>query len=225
MAAQNDSADTERQPARRSDRSRIQLFIDNSNMSLTIQNRARQRGESWRGFDWGKLPDWLVRRAAALCRLSDYEYAGANVYVSHDPNDASHDALRRWVDWLDLEVGIQVSLMELRPRSPERCRQCGHRFEICPACSKQQHPRVEKGVDTAMVTDMMRMGWDDLFDIAVLVSSDSDFAPAVDALTNRGLRVIQAGVPPLGVYLRRKCWGSFDMYGPRTEFERPASGR
>ena len=209
----------------RSNRPRIHLFIDNSNMSLTIQERARRRGEQWRGFDWQKLPVWLVQRAADLCDWTEYEYSGANVYVSHDPDDESHETLRRWADWLDLQPGVLVSRMELRPRSPDRCRSCGHNFNICPECLRPLRLRVEKGVDTAMVTDMMRMGWDGLFDVAVLVSSDSDFAPAVDALTQRGLRVIQAGVPPLGVYLRRKCWASFDMYAPRAEFERPVRER
>ena len=38
---------------------------------------------------------------------------------------------------------------------------------------------VEKGVDIMVATDMLRLAWDNLYDVAILVSGDGDFAYAV----------------------------------------------
>ena len=45
---------------------------------------------------------------------------------------------------------------------------------------------VEKGVDVMLVTDLLNFAWDDLYDVAVLVSGDSDFAYALQAVKNLG---------------------------------------
>ena len=39
---------------------------------------------------------------------------------------------------------------------------------------------VEKGVGTALATDLVELAVDNLFDSAILVSADADFVPAVD---------------------------------------------
>ncbi len=45
---------------------------------------------------------------------------------------------------------------------------------------------VEKGIDVMLVTDLLNLAWDDLYDVAVLVSGDSDFAYALQAVKNLG---------------------------------------
>lgn len=45
---------------------------------------------------------------------------------------------------------------------------------------------VEKGVDVMLVTDLLEFAWKDLYDVAVLVSGDSDFAYALQAVKNMG---------------------------------------
>jgi uncharacterized LabA/DUF88 family protein len=79
---------------------------------------------------------------------------------------------------------------------------------------------VEKGIDTAIVTDMIRLAWADSWDLAVLVSADRDFIPAVEFLNQRGLKVIHGGFPPKGMDLARKCWASFDLPKHLHEIER-----
>jgi len=80
--------------------------------------------------------------------------------------------------------------------------------------------RVEKGVDTAIVTDMVALAWQGAYDIAVLASSDSDFIPAVELLDQRGLKVVQAGFPPVGDELRRACWGQIDVFKGHADLAR-----
>ncbi len=48
---------------------------------------------------------------------------------------------------------------------------------------------VEKGVDVMLVTDMLHFAWNSLYDVAVLVSGDSDFAYALQAVKNMGKHV------------------------------------
>ena len=48
---------------------------------------------------------------------------------------------------------------------------------------------VERGIDVMLVTDLLHFAWNDLYDVAVLVSGDSDFAYALQAVKNMGKHV------------------------------------
>jgi len=48
---------------------------------------------------------------------------------------------------------------------------------------------VEKGIDIMLATDLLHFGWNDLYDVAVLVSGDGDFAYALQAVKNMGKHV------------------------------------
>jgi uncharacterized LabA/DUF88 family protein len=54
---------------------------------------------------------------------------------------------------------------------------------------------IEKGVDIMLATDLLQYGWDDLYDVAILVSGDGDFAYAVQAVKNMGKHVEVAAFP------------------------------
>ena len=48
---------------------------------------------------------------------------------------------------------------------------------------------VEKGIDIMLATDLLHFGWINLYDVAVLVSGDGDFAYALQAAKNMGKHV------------------------------------
>jgi len=48
---------------------------------------------------------------------------------------------------------------------------------------------VEKGIDVMLSTDLLHFAWNNLYDVAVLVSGDSDFAYALQAAKNMGKHV------------------------------------
>lgn len=48
---------------------------------------------------------------------------------------------------------------------------------------------VEKGVDAALVTDMLKFAFMNAYDICILVSGDGDFAEAVEVVKDRGKQV------------------------------------
>ena len=54
---------------------------------------------------------------------------------------------------------------------------------------------VEKGIDIMVATDMLQLGWDNRYDVAILVSGDRDFAYAAQAVKNMGKHVEIAAFP------------------------------
>ncbi len=63
-------------------------------------------------------------------------------------------------------------------------------LEVCLGISKYRGDvLIEKGVDIMMATDVLQFAYRDLYDIAVLVSGDADFAYAMQAVKNLGKHV------------------------------------
>lgn len=52
-----------------------------------------------------------------------------------------------------------------------------------------QGVQVEKGIDIMLATDMLHFAWNGLYDVAVLVSGDSDFAYVLQAVKNIGKHI------------------------------------
>ena len=48
---------------------------------------------------------------------------------------------------------------------------------------------VEKGIDIMLATDLLHFAWTNLYDVAMLVSGDGDFAYALQAVKNMGKHV------------------------------------
>lgn len=55
---------------------------------------------------------------------------------------------------------------------------------------------IEKGVDIMLATDVLNMAWHDLYDVAIVVSGDGDFAYALQTVKNLGKHVEVAAFPP-----------------------------
>jgi uncharacterized LabA/DUF88 family protein len=51
---------------------------------------------------------------------------------------------------------------------------------------------IEKGVDIFMAVDMLKYAYDDIYDVAIVVSGDGDFAEAVEAVKDLGKHVEHA---------------------------------
>ncbi len=198
---------------------RIYLFVDFANLELTMRDHA---GPGFR-FDWSVFPEWLVREAAGLVQLQSWSYEAVSVYVSYDPSNPNSGRFREWTrTTLNRMPGVHVIEKERRRRlRPPRCPHCHNDIQTCPTCGREPRGMQEKGIDTQIVTDMIKLAWEDAYDVAVLVSSDADFIPAVDFLHDRGRKVIQAGFRGTGNDLAAQCWASFDLFERREEFQRP----
>jgi uncharacterized LabA/DUF88 family protein len=204
---------------------RIKVFVDFWNFQLSMNERqavASKVEDPRVKIDWIKLGPAFAAKAAETAHVSQHSYEGTLVYASYNPR-ADDKGFFKWITgFLNRQAGIQVHCSERKPKAPPSCPACHRRIEVCPHadCGKKIIGTVEKGVDTLIVTDMIRLAWENAYDLAVLVSSDRDFIPAVKFLDQKGLKVIQAGFPPRGADLAGACWASFDAYSLKDDIIR-----
>lgn len=209
-------------------KTRIRVFVDYWNFQLSLN--AREAAE--RGLDeyrvkvaWKELGPWLAQKACGALRIDppDHSFEGVIIYASYSPRSKDAASFHKWATtWLNRQPGVTVELRERKPRSTLKCPSCHKEIADCPhpGCGRKIRSTIEKGVDTLIATDMIRLAWENAYDVAILATSDSDLVPAVQFLSLKGLKVIQAGFPPVGVDLATKCWASFDVYQDRKEFLR-----
>jgi len=107
---------------------------------------------------------------------------------------------------------MNVTVKERRSRRKTVfCRDCETEIAECPNRQSPLRRAPEKGVDSTIVTDLVVLAWEGAYDVAILLSSDADFTPAVVALQNRGLKIINATWKGHGADLARSSWASFEL--------------
>jgi uncharacterized LabA/DUF88 family protein len=186
---------------------KLRIFIDFWNFQLSITEVA---GKDYR-VDWKKISPWILDQVKRIIDPT-LTFEETRVYLSFDPRKPDDKRLRDWANnTLDHFPGIRVSIVERKPKNPPTCPNCHKEIEPCPHCHSTMAGTIEKGVDTAIVTDLLSLAWENAWDVAVLTSSDRDFIPAVELLSRKGYRVINAHFPPMGMELARVCWASIDL--------------
>jgi uncharacterized LabA/DUF88 family protein len=161
---------------------RTRIFIDFWNLQLTVNEYT---GRNF-NIDWRKLSPRLIAEAGT-CLGSALQFDGTNVYLSYNPKTSAGRKLRDWsLNVLDRFPGIGVIAKKRQIVSAPRCPACHTLIKVCPHCSARMVGTGEKGIDTAIATDMIRLAWENAWDVAVLVSSDKDFIPVVEFLTSKG---------------------------------------
>jgi uncharacterized LabA/DUF88 family protein len=195
---------------------KIRIFIDFWNFQLNVRDRTPREFL----IGWEKINQVMTDRAAQLIGQS-LTFEETRVYLSYNPRNPDDRKLRNWAtNVLDRLPGIQVSLSERKPKNPPVCSACHKEISICPHCSMPMKGTIEKGVDTAIVTDLLSLAWAGAWDVAILVSSDRDYIPAIKSWAIKGYRVINAYFPPQGMDLARECWGNFDLVPCLTALRR-----
>lgn len=187
------------------------IFIDFWNFQLNWNDRSGRNS-----CDWKKLPSVLLDQAKGLLQqvsgeAPDLDLEETRVQASVKlPSEAP---LKRWLtDFLDKQPSVRVKVHERRVRMGGIwCNACKTEFNSCPNCSAAFQRAPEKGVDAAIVTDLLSLAHDSRFDVAILLSSDADLIPAVDHLQERGLKVINATWAGHGYDLAHTCWGHFQL--------------
>ena len=149
---------------------RVVFFIDGQNLYHACD----------RHFGQGNCHPHLL--AAEL--LQGRALAGVRFYTGiHDPrtHPAGHAAMSRRIDAMQ-EQGVWVYTHQLKYSTCEvvdrSARPCAHGY-----CKVITHDQArEKGIDLRIGLDMLRLARHGEYDVAVLVSEDSDLNQAVDEL-------------------------------------------
>src|SRR2546428_4807192 len=143
---------------------KIAIFFDGQNFYRSLL----RYDESLR-VDYDRLAAWITQQIGGPNAL----FSGAYYYVG-----VSSDApplVEGFLKGLELRPGYFVK------REP-RVRRTGR----CPACGGDYEYTTEKRVDTRLVADIIQYAAIGAFDVAVLVSGDDDFVPAVEAVQAPG---------------------------------------
>lgn len=184
---------------------RVKIFIDFWNFQLAWNDYHRAHGAQ----NVVKIP-WNPRLYEVVVSSIDKAavYAGTHVFASFDPLSKKDLQLRKFLNVMDSFPGYDVVVKEPKPLHHLRCPNEGCRLEIskCPHCGQEIRRTVEKGVDTAIVTDLTRFGIDDHYDGAILVAGDADHIPAVEFLGARMKQVTHAWFKGHANELRNACW-------------------
>src|SRR2546426_1116136 len=146
---------------------KVSIFFDGQNFY-----RSLQRYDEALRVDYDRLAAWIPHAVGGGSAI----FGGAYYYVG-----LSADApplVEGFLKGLELRPGYFVK------REP-RVRRTGR----CPACGGDYEYTTEKRVDTRLVADIIQYAAIGAFDVAVLVSGDDDFVPAVEAVNALGRQV------------------------------------
>jgi len=137
---------------------RVILFIDGSNVfwALHTYNQANRTADK---INYVKMIDELTQGRQ---RIRAYYYGSVGVPPKEN-QIKFHDRLRY--------SGLQVVTKPLKVRlNPD---------------TGEQH-LIEKGVDVALVSDLLSLAWEGAYDVAVIVSGDADFVGTIEKVKYKG---------------------------------------
>lgn len=185
------------------------IFVDYWNFQLMWNERS-----GGRPCDWKALPRELVKAASARlggAGLGPLVLQETRVYAGYEAGREAN--LKNWLsNFLDRQPGIRVFTSERHWRAhPVHCRSCKTNTTTCPACNAPFGRAAEKTIDARIVTDLLGLAWDGAYTVAVLVTSDKDFIPAVEFLQSKNVHVINATWHGCGHELAKICWASFEL--------------
>ena len=199
-------------------RLRIYTFVDFWNFQLGLNNNSKEKFP----VDWEKLPIVLLSQINKLFPKDIVSIDEIRVYISYDANNQSDKKLLNWVNtYLAFLPKYKIDVKKRhRRKKPIFCSNCKKEIKKCPYCDSPLSGTVEKGVDTSIVTDLIKLAWNDAYDVGIIISSDADYVPAANYLGEKGKKIIAAGFPPLGKELRKNCWAQIDLGKLKEEFRR-----
>ncbi len=189
---------------------RVKIFIDFWNFQLAWNSYFERRAAGIVRIPWH--PKLYTTLVSAIDPIAIY--AGTHVYASYDPASIKDAPLKRFlVNTMDGFPGYDVVVKERKALNAQRCSNDGCRKAItdCPHCGKELRRTVEKGVDTAIVTDLIRYGMDDHYDRAILIAGDADHIPAVEFLGGRMKQVTHVWFKGHANELRNACWSHVQL--------------
>ncbi|EIU6819353.1 NYN domain-containing protein [Vibrio parahaemolyticus] len=204
------------------------VFVDYWNLQLSVQQEdARSHGAASNthrfNINWYTLGQWLTNKVEAHLKTSNpaisLTYEETRIYTSTDPND--NGKYKNWVqNNLAKQPSIRAYCLDRKPKRHQNCVHCHKPIDKCPHCQKGINATQEKGVDTLLVTDLLSLGLDKSYDLAIIVSQDSDMKPSVQHLSNKGIKVVHAGIKHFGADLAKSCWATYDIFPSRNEIKR-----
>lgn len=186
---------------------RVALFFDGKNFYSGWREAAKGRR-----IDFVKLSDWLVKKAKGTSLWGAYYYTGVDD-TGHGATDPQQK-LAGFLDMLETQPGFFVHTFKRKIGSIN-----------CSECACENRYVVEKEVDTTMVAHMLKLAAVDAFDTLILMSGDSDYAPAIEGVRALGKQAYIASWGGTGVSkrIRNAAFDHIDMIAGLEDFEREST--
>lgn len=182
---------------------RVCIFFDGKNFHSGWRDEANGRR-----LTFPKLSKWLVDRVGGSLLWGAYYYTG--IEMGPAAVTEGQKKLAGFLDMLELQPGFFVK------RFPRKTTM----FQ-CANCGAENRYTQEKEVDTTMVADMLRLAAVGAFDVLVLVSGDSDHAPAIEGVRAIGRQAYVStwGRAGLSARLRKAAFDHIDLMEGLSSFE------
>ena len=153
----NDSPETESMQ-------RVAAYIDGFNLYYGL------RSKGWKRYYWldmPKLVQLLLRpgQELVLCHYFTAHIASSN----HGHQDQQRQKI--WLEAVEHHGGVQMHFGKYLVKQ-RQCRQCGH------AITQPE----EKMTDVRIATQMLMDAFNNAFDVALLISGDSDLKPPLESI-------------------------------------------
>lgn len=174
---------------------RVAIFFDGKNFYSGLKDRAPDQI-----IDFPRMSHWLVQRVGGTHLWGAYYYTG--VERPGPTRSESQSKLSGFLDMLDLQPGFFVK------RFPRKIVSA-----TCRSCNAENTIMIDKEIDTTIVADMLGLAAVGAYDIAVLLSGDTDLTPAVKGVRAIGKQVFVAtwGRAGLSSHLRKSAFDHIDL--------------
>lgn len=187
----------------------VKILIDFWNFQLSWNEHfpfSKAKGEGPTRIDWKGLPTILMGElpGALGSTATPLHFRGASVYASVNPDPGGKDAkLKGFLHNIISQMpGYQVHVFDRKER------------RATDASGTQIIKTVEKGVDTSIVTEPFSGAINGTYDVALLISNDSDFCPAIKTIQDRlDKQIIHVGFRYGGDEIRSSCWSHILLDG------------
>jgi len=157
---------------------RTMVFIDGANLYMGVKYYLKQTKQ-------------IAIDALAKKLVGDRELVRIYYYNTPSPSTEPEQqkANQRFLSKLGWIDNLQIRLGRIMKRT--NAIECEH-------CHKTNNfkTHIQKGVDTRIVVDMITLAFSDAYDIAILVSGDSDLSEAVDCIREHTRKKVENACVP-----------------------------
>ncbi len=177
---------------------RVAIFVDGANLFKSAEEKRVP-------VDYA----WLRQRLAGNRQAVSAFYFGSYKREPVTPEETSRE--RAFEEMLH-GAGFELRLRPLKAEPFGLRVPRGVEFHASAGPGVDIRIYEEKGVDVALVTEMLTRAWDGEFDVAVLVSGDGDYSAAVRELVRHGKEVeVAAFLHSASTELRRSATRFIDL--------------
>jgi uncharacterized LabA/DUF88 family protein len=164
-------------------KNRVIIFIDGSN-HYHILKKLFRNSKKLTNFNFEKFVNLLLKPNQKLIRI--YYYTAP---LDRLKDEETYIKQQKFFEKLRKIPNFKLILCRMQKQKING--------EIC---------YIVKEDDIHLAVDMVRLAYNDAYDSAILVSSDGDFIPAIQAVKEKGKNVINIGFQnKFSFYLKQEC--------------------